>query len=162
MKSIYPHFEALDAADLIEHFMGPVTYIYLEREDILRQAVSLALAHATGVWYSREQEPGKAQRDADLEFDEPLVMDSLDRLRHDRASWESFFVRRGVAPLRLTYEQLVSNPTETVLAVARHVGVDVPEQQVTAKSEYAPLADSINERWLAQLRERHPELAATA
>jgi LPS sulfotransferase NodH len=162
MKSIYPHFELLDTADVIEHLMGPVSYIYLEREDILRQAVSLALAHATGVWYNRAEEPGQPRRDADLAFDEQLVLTSLDRLRSDRASWESFFVRRGVEPLRLTYEQLVGNPTDTVLAVARYVGVDVPQQQVTAQSEYAPLADSINERWLTQLRERHPELAVTA
>ena len=162
MKSIYPHFEALDIADLIEHFLGPATYVYLEREDILRQAVSLALAHATGVWYNREQEPGQAKRDADLPYDDPLVMTSLDRLRRDRVSWDEFFKRRGIDPLRLTYEQLVAKPEETVLAVARHVGVEVPEQQVTAKSEYVPLADSINERWLAQLRQHHPDLAPTA
>lgn len=155
MKAAYLDFAPVLNADLIDHFLSPVRYIYLTREDILRQAVSLALAKATGVWYAAAKAgPPVATPEPDL--DEKLVLGMINQLNRDRDNWEKFFASRNIQPLRITYEQLVDNHSDVILSIARYLDVELDPGTIPEESDYRPQANAVNEKWVSAMRERHP------
>jgi trehalose 2-sulfotransferase len=160
MKSIFPDFVPFSEGDVIDHFFERARYIYLTREDMLRQAVSLVMAHATGVWYSpADSHPAAKSRRPEPKpepvLDEALVLRNIEKLRRDREQWERFFRSRGIQPLRLTYEQLVSNHVDVVLSIAQFLDIDLDPLAIPAESETLPQANETNERWVSVMRERH-------
>lgn len=162
MKAIFPDFAPLSEGDVIDRFFERARWIYLTREDMLRQAVSLVMAHATGVWYSpadsdpasKSAKPKPAPR-PQPELDHELILRYYEKLRRDREQWERFFRSRAIQPLRITYEQLVGNHVDVVLSIAQYLEIDLDPLAVPAESETLPQASEINERWVSVMRERH-------
>jgi trehalose 2-sulfotransferase len=155
MKTAFLDFAPVLNEDLVDYLLSPVHYIYLTRQDILRQAVSLALAKATGIWYaSAKAGPPVATTEPDL--DEKLVLGMIDKLKRDRDNWERFFASRNVDPLRITYEELVQNPSDVIMSIASYVDVELDPAAIPVESEYRQQANTTNEKWVNAMRDSHP------
>ena len=74
------------------------------------------------------------------------------RDRRENGAWRRWFEENGVDPLRLTYEELVADPTATARRVLELVGVDVPTGFAGAPGTEQQ-ADAVNEEWIRRYRE---------
>jgi LPS sulfotransferase NodH len=123
-------------------------WVYVERHDLLGQAISLAKAHVTQSWNSTEPPQSEPR------FDEEAVVGALKSITRQRQLWERYFALIGVNPLRLTYEDMIEDPTATVRAVAAHVGVEVELLTEAPTSPMEIQRDAVNDEWAQSVRAR--------
>lgn len=94
-----------------------LSYVLLEREDVLGQAISMVRAQQTDQYRSTEPIRGETH------YDGAAIGKALKGVALDQARWCFWFARTGVRPLRLRYEQIVADPQGAVDAVAALVGL---------------------------------------
>ena len=95
-----------DLRALVADLLPNPEFVYLERRDRVRQAVSAMVAMQTGLWRSipgvgRQQAVGAAAYD----YEEILRLIALADYSHEQ--WCGFFAANGAEPYRVTYEELV-------------------------------------------------------
>src|SRR2546422_2860898 len=134
---------AFHDADVGEAFPN-LHYVYIRREDRVRQAVSYARALQTGQWASEHTVLGSEYP----VFKRDQIDRLLARIRDQEQMWESFFERNGAVPLRLVYEDLVESPEEAVLAVMDFLGVKPPQPFSLKPPTLKKQADLLSERWV--------------
>jgi LPS sulfotransferase NodH len=116
-KISFPDIAPFLAADLFADPRGLTRYVYLTREDLVLQGVSLYRADATGAWRAHQS---AAKRPA---FDREAIWRSVQRLIALMSAWETAFAAYRIRPLRISYEQLERGPGEIVMRIANLVGV---------------------------------------
>jgi LPS sulfotransferase NodH len=116
-------------------------FVYLERDDLLGQALSLSRAVQTQQF--KVDDPSRASP----RYDRRLIADCIGRITYGAARWQGFFARNGIIPLRLTYEGLVRDPQAAITALAEHIGLTpapvVDEQEVDVLIQ----RDEMSEQW---------------
>ena len=117
-------------------------YVYLIRQDRLRQAISLVRAVQTSQWRSTDSAVCAAQYDAHA------ISREVQFLEQDKATWEEFFDRNRVAPYRLTYEEFTGLPRRTVAALLSYLGHDEPLEIALAHTQHRRQADKVTEEWI--------------
>lgn len=143
MKTAYPEFTILLDAGL-DHtaFGGRPVWVRLRRHDVVRQAVSRALASSTRRYHSFQDATTPPAYDRDL------VAHHHRRILEDRAGWSSFLDGRGIRPLDLWYEDLVTDWDGALAAVFAHAGIDPPDRWPAPGLE--PVTTAVNEEWVAR------------
>jgi LPS sulfotransferase NodH len=145
-----PAFRGLALEELLPAVFPRPRYVWVTRQDKVRQAVSLWKAIQTAAW----------RGDADKEAHEPryhqAALDHLVRMVADHdTNWESFFAHAGIEPLVISYEHdLDEAPERAVRRVLRHLGLRVPPGW-RARVHMKRQADETSEQWVAQYRESH-------
>jgi LPS sulfotransferase NodH len=97
-----------DVRALLDDILPDPSFVHLERQDRVRQAVSAIVATETGQWRAvpgmgRETPAGAAAYD----YDRILRMVAFADYSH--AHWRAFFAANGIKPCRLTYEDLAGD-----------------------------------------------------
>ncbi len=151
LDRLYPGLSS-DSARLRTAF-GPISYVYLSREDKLAQAISRIKAEQSGLWHidadSSERERLKpAQAPV---YDAHRLAQQVAEYERDAVAWESWFAQQQIEPRRITYEELSSQPRATLAAVLSAIGLD-PLIAGTVKPRTAKLADRESEEWAARFR----------
>jgi trehalose 2-sulfotransferase len=132
----------------VEAAFPALRYVYITREDTLRQAISWARAIQTHRWASDQP--------VHVELQEVFRPAQIDRLMEGIAErerrWEAFFSERGATPLRVTYEELTASPQETVGTVLAYLGVEDADQAQVGDPTLRRQADAITEDWVSRYR----------
>jgi LPS sulfotransferase NodH len=118
VKAHFSHCGQLGGPDAFLRFWPRLTVVHLWRGDVLRQAISYAVAKQTGVWIDGQE----AEQD-DATYDTGLIAECLDDISIQNASWISAFRAAGISPISMRYEDLVSNAEGAVTRIARHMKV---------------------------------------
>jgi len=121
-----------------QRLMANIKFVYLTREDVLLQAISLVIAHHTGRWTSESAVDGTFSGDVDE------IAANVRMLTQMMASWETVFAFSGVRPLRLTYEELEANVNACVRKIASHVDVLLPPGGFDAEVTLMPTRNENN------------------
>jgi LPS sulfotransferase NodH len=96
-------------------------HVYIWREDLLAQAISLRIASETWVWHTFEG----ATHDETVPFiSRASIVDEVNFLLRGERFFRELFAERGIAPYSLSYEQLVADPEGQARRIAEHVGVE--------------------------------------
>lgn len=122
-----------------------LTFVYLERLDILGQALSHVRSLQTGKWSSRQTEQAKPY------YDRKQIDDEVARLLNAGARWRYFFARNGLPVLTLFYEQMVQAPQAVVDAIAQRLGVT--EKAVVDLGQFPHMTiqrDGLTDEWRAR------------
>jgi LPS sulfotransferase NodH len=93
-------------------------YVYLIRQDLLGQAISLSIARQTDSyahWAPERREPI---------YNSNHIRNCMDFIATGDARWRLFFASNGIKPLFITYEDLTKAPQEIVNHVAALMGVE--------------------------------------
>ena len=142
-----PYSQLSDPRMLAAAFPG-ITYIWLRREDKIRQGISWWRAVVTDQWAVRQ---GEQRRTAELELGRILT---LVRYAEDcERGWRDWFERHGVHPLEVTYEQLVRDRLTVVNSVLRHLGVPPLSSAELPLARYVQQADELTNHWVPLIRE---------
>jgi LPS sulfotransferase NodH len=144
-----PAFRGLLLEELLPAVFPKPRYVWVTRRDKVRQAVSLWKAIQTEAWRGED-----AEADHEPIYHEEALEHLVKMLADHDTHWESFFIRTGIEPLVITYEDdLNEGPEQAVRQVLRHLDLSVPPGW-HAPAHMQRQADERSERWVAQYRER--------
>jgi trehalose 2-sulfotransferase len=147
IDKIFPQLRS-DKARL-ETAFGNVLYIHLAREDKLAQAVSMVKAEQTGLWHiapdGTEIERLAPPKDPEYDFDR--IARKVAQLEQYDAAWVSWFDQEGIAPLRVCYERLSTNPADVLTFICDALGVPAPDPN-SVRPGVAKLSDETSSDWL--------------
>ncbi len=132
----------------IEAAFGPTLFVHLQRPDKLAQAVSLVMAEQTGLWH-RAADGSELERLAppqEPSYDREAIARHMADLAALNAEWEHWFAREGLAPLRISYDELASAPQETLAHLLDALGLD-PLRARRVQPPTAKLADATSRKW---------------
>jgi LPS sulfotransferase NodH len=126
-------------------------FVYLKRENTLRQAISRFIARETGVWQSY-QDGERTLEDGD--FDGAAIAALKRRCEDLQTFWEETFEAYGIEPLRVTYEQLLADKEAVCARVAAYLDLQGPPI-TDARFLHPPLerqSTSLNRQWARRFR----------
>ena len=107
-----------DPSAIMSAMFPNLRYVWLTRRDKVRQGISLYRALATSAWRSTDR-PVRSEAELPFNFQE------IDRLVQQSTtgdlSWQAYFVRYGIEPLTVAYEDLAAAPQDTVRTILRHL-----------------------------------------
>jgi trehalose 2-sulfotransferase len=125
-----------------------LSFVHLERLDLLGQAISHVRALQTDQ-YERAREARGPSR-----YDGRAIGRAMLQIAHNQARWRVWFARNGLTPLHLTYEEVVADPQAVAEAVARHVGLEtmptIDLGRVPIQVQRDELSDAWRRRFLAE------------
>ena len=145
---------AADAGDpevLAAAFPG-LRYLWLRREDKLRQAISWWRAAATGQY---ELAPDEVCAEPPA-FDREAIGRLLRYAQACEAGWRDWFAAHSIRPLEIVYEDLIEDVDRAARNVAGFLGVSWPAGLAPVRPRMRRQADQRTER-LAALFNRHDE-----
>lgn len=134
----------IDDLALLEAEFGDVRYIYLRREDLIGQAISLFKAEESNYWHSTQ--PGVPSREVRYNYEE--IEKRVASLKNDDAAWVEWFRSVGIEPFSVTYEDLELNPIDATTNVLRYLDLEYSGEFFAPNEK---LADEKTEDW----RERY-------
>ncbi|WP_323761819.1 Stf0 family sulfotransferase [Maricaulis sp.] len=98
-------------------------YFYLRRRNIVRQAISMHVAHQSGVLHSFQlDDDARRVRDAVL-YDTPAIRSWIKFLQDEELKWEREFGSLGIEPVRLYYEDITTRPERAVRLFSNVLGL---------------------------------------
>jgi LPS sulfotransferase NodH len=119
-------------------------FIWLQREDVLGQAISSALAHASGRWHERRE---SGRQPPPVRYNHRLVNLSLRWVLWENWNWARFFEVNGIEPLAVTYEQLVADTDGVCRRICGHLGLADPPRFTLGQSATRPTRDTRSAEW---------------
>ena len=152
MDNLRRKADALDVsdADLLEHIYPGIKFIYLYREDHIKQAISMEKARQTDQWNSFQR---VQNFDPEYEFGK-IAQEVIWRL-DSVCKWKEIFERYGIEPLRVKYEDFCKAPRKWLLRIKRYLGIrnatPITEEAIRKhmEDEKAPQrqSDDTNTEW---------------
>jgi len=144
LKLFSHEFDLTKSTRWTERLPG-LSFIYLERRDLLGQALSHVRAQQTQQWVSFR--PAQAEP----VYDAARINEVLALLARAQARWRYYFARNGIPVLHLVYEHIVQAPQETVEAVGRLIGLsETPKVDLDQLGDLAIQRDALSEEWRAR------------
>ena len=105
----------------IGRYFANVKWIFVQRVDVLSQAVSYSIAQQTQQWVSVEHQTGAQP---EYRFDE--LKSLLYKFSDTYAAITALLGAEGISPYHLTYEQFRSDPQGETVRLAQYLGVERP------------------------------------
>jgi trehalose 2-sulfotransferase len=130
-----------DPVRLVDELFDRPRFVWVRREDTVRQAVSLWRAMQTQSWRA-ERAPGAHEP----QFSYAALDHLVGLLTAHDAAWERFFIQAGPV-LTLTYEEVAADLAGAVRRTLAHIGVQPPPGAVEALPRMRRQADERSDSW---------------
>ena len=148
LGELYPDIAGDDLA-LLEKAFGQLKFIYLFRNNVVAQAISLYRAEKTGYWHTVEgQEPKKHPV-----FDFDAINSRVKRLEQQNLAWKNWFQKVDINPMVINYEELSTDPARSTEEVLEFLEVELPSYK-RLEAPNQRLADETTVSWLEQFAEQ--------
>ena len=188
----YPIFEeAIDSIrgkdkEIIDNLTKNASYIFLARQNLYEQSVSLWRARQTGTFHILNTATSSnlnavlkrisirkivnitmrvlmREKNSLPPYDYEEIRKTLVELIEERGFWLSFFRENNINPLLLKYESIIHDTPRTIAEIASYLCVDIPEDKTLIKPATKKMADGytqeIVEKFKSDLRGLHPQLS---
>lgn len=158
---LYPN-RASDRAR-IEAAFGRTLFVHLTRPDKLDQAISITRAEQSGLWH-RAPDGTEIERLAPPQepvYDGAAIGAHLRQLTAYDRDWRAWFDAEGIAPHRITYDALSTDPAGTLADLLLSLGLD-PAAASGIEPDVAKLADATNRAWRERFLAETPGSIAKA
>lgn len=118
-------------------------FVQILRRNKLLQAISKARAIQTGMWKVQEGNAAKHEP----QFDAALIAKCLNDVRKDETVWSDFFIREGISPFLVWYEELCENYEGTIRGVVDHLKITLARDAIISPPRTIRQADSLSTEW---------------
>ncbi|MCP4847756.1 MAG: hypothetical protein GY899_07415 [Verrucomicrobiaceae bacterium] len=142
--------DSMADTDLLGTIFPNIRYLWIRRDDKLRQAISMWKAKQTKVYNSLQTEGG-AHLAAEAIYDFNEIEKIKRRFEDEDKAWGDFFTKNSITPVQIHYEDFAVHHEARTLEILRELAIDVGKAFKVKPLTYKPLADSTNEEW----RERY-------
>jgi LPS sulfotransferase NodH/GT2 family glycosyltransferase len=99
-------------------------FLYLYREDLLAQAISLHISHQTGRW-GFDDPATLAPRPEPNFLDNASINKSLQEISMHDMAWRRFFALNQISPLTVSYESLIDDTGSVLRSMVESFGLEV-------------------------------------
>ncbi|MDB4261716.1 Stf0 family sulfotransferase [bacterium] len=148
MKASCDQVMMLLRSGAIPRYFNDVRWVFIQRSDIVSQAVSFSIAAQTKKWTSfqsgNEVEPGYYFKD---------IKNRISAVSQAYASMYALFALLDIQPLRITYEEFVADPELGTKRFADYLGfqgVNVDKSMLRMKSQSGQLNSEYREKFVAE------------
>ncbi|MXX02990.1 MAG: hypothetical protein F4X08_08510 [Gemmatimonadetes bacterium] len=149
LGTVYPAPAGHDI-ELLNQALGHTGFIYLQRDDVLAQAVSWHRAEQSSVWHQTDREKLK-QPVIKPRFDFDLIHKLVQVIEDHNSSWRAWFASAGIQPHMVRYEDLDADPVKVVCEILDFLGLKLPPgRQISTHNRR--LADELNAEWIDRYR----------
>ncbi len=144
-----PTLRRLTASQTMAKVFPNIKYLWLERRDKVRQAISFRIALATDEWWVKAgvtsnkhgSDPGEHPFD-------PAAIARLEQfLERNEAQWQAYFRHSGIVPFVLHYEDLEADYAGTIVRVLKWLGVPSADNVVIPPALLQRQSDARSEEW---------------
>jgi len=149
IKTNYYDFKPILDRGLIGKLLKPVKFIYLERRDVILQAISSFIARGSGKWHSTHKVEKK-----EVVYNEKKILQLVDRILEERLAWKKFFTLYGINPLRISYEDLASYPDVIIEKILNYMDVASDNKIDLQRPETKKLANNKNIEWAKKIQSK--------
>jgi len=139
--------------DVLQQAFGPLQFIHLSRADKVAEAVSLTIAHQTGLWHlgANGAELERLKPHEDPVYDAQMIMKEYREVTAGDRLWRNWFAAQGIAPCFVSYEALAANPQRELAKVLSFLGL-APGIAETITPGTQKLATDMSHEWVARFR----------
>ncbi len=120
---------SVDGYATLDDILPNHRWVYVRRENSIKQAVSLYIADETGVWHMPTGSESHTSS-PEVRYDFFAILTKLMMLLSHEANWDAYFDKTGIQPLRVTYESLMASPSDFFLTMADYL--NVPAHQISS------------------------------
>lgn len=153
LKADIVHLQPIIARGRVEELLPNPRFVYLTRSDLVAQAVSLQRAASSGLWHVTPLgKPLSGSPDREPQYDRERIAAYVRQMEAMQHYWTVFFARHYIAPLRLTYEDLVARPAHAVRRCLRFCDVESAVDPAGLTPEMGKIGDAINDEWCRRYR----------
>lgn len=136
------------SASLLARAFGHVRFIYLRRDDIVAQAVSLLRAEQTSVWHDPVQAT-RTEPDHDTQFVFDQIHQRVQMIDQHNSAWQGWFSSVGIEPFPVLYEELAADPVGITHRILDFLGLELPPGRELVV-QHRRLADELSTQWIAR------------
>ena len=129
--------------ELLRNAFPRLKFVHVFRRHKVRQALSKARAHQTGLW--KVQEGKTVQREP--QFDVELIEQCLKESEQQEKLWDRFFQRIEIDPLRVEYENLCEDYKANIHRVLGFLQISLPRRTRIGPPVTVRQADDISRAW---------------
>ncbi|MBC8501290.1 MAG: sulfotransferase domain-containing protein, partial [DPANN group archaeon] len=137
-------FGPLKGDRLVRSVFPNVHYIFLKRNNNVKQAISLFKAQKTDIWAKTKEHDS---HDLTLSYNFDGILQALKSIKYEEKSWTNFFRENDIKPLTLIYEDFIKDFDKTIITIFKFLDVKVPTNFSLPKPKYKKLADNLSEEW---------------
>mgnify|MGYP002628690138 FL=1 len=141
--------------------VAPTHLVWLIREDIVLQAVSVSRMRQTKVGHDTGlTEEERAKSELAFKYDASDIRQRLNAIRWREIRTEAYLARSAAPLLRLSYERLSAlGPLEIARCLANHLGQKLPDD-MTFKEAHRKLGTDKNLAFAERFRTENPQFVA--
>lgn len=140
----------LHAAGVLGRVRDRLRIVYVCRDDIVDQAVSMFIARRTLKWTSAHD-----GQEADIAYDGAEIFRIAEVVSYERALFQLLFRLLDVEPITIVYEEFVAKPRQGVRRIGRYLGLDdlrLAANAVTYEKQANETNRKLKERFLEDFR----------
>ena len=120
-KIAVTQFAMLDKYGVYDQVGRDPRFLFIERRDLLGQAISWQIASQTLRW--RASDAGVASTHK-LEFSSAAVSSTLDSIARQNYLWRLVFAKNKIPFFHIIYEDFIAEPLDTLGRIATWLGID--------------------------------------
>jgi len=139
--------------ELMEICFPNPKFIFLRREDLVRQAVSFIKAINTFQFESTQRNLSRAAPEVFLKPDMRKITSYVESFRRQERDWRDFFERNGISAHEVVYEDLGADYKAVVLGALDSLGIRPPAGFELPQPRLARQSDEVTERIVASYAE---------
>jgi trehalose 2-sulfotransferase len=143
-----PRFAGMGDGSLLAAAFPNVRYVFVSRNDKVRQAVSLWRALQTLVWRLERGDGNQPIPENRLVYSFDAIDHLLDQLRRNEDAWRGFFFRTGQRPLTMLYEDIAGDLDESVRRVLDDLRIEPPTDMTIDGGPMRRQSDELSESWV--------------
>ena len=132
----------IERSTLLNLFPETPKFIYITREDKLKQAISALKAVGERKYYSFQEVENKTKES----YSKKNIDFYLNNIKDQESEWERYFSRTNSNPLRISYEELETDQTNTLTKVLEFLDVNVTKF-VPSKTKLKKQSNDVNLEW---------------
>jgi LPS sulfotransferase NodH/GT2 family glycosyltransferase len=99
-------------------------FLYLYREDLLAQAISLHISYQTGRWGFDDLTTSEPRSEPNF-FDNASINKYLEEISVHDMAWRRFFTRHRISPLTVSYESLIADTGSVLRSMVEAFSLEV-------------------------------------
>jgi trehalose 2-sulfotransferase len=147
-----PEYAGMSAIEVLRAVFGEPVFVWVSREDKVRQAVSMWRALQSRAWRGERADGDENATRAPKNQRGIYSYDGIDhlvrRFQADDDGWRDWFEANGVSPVSVTYQRLAGDREGAVRAVLTAVEV-VPTDGWSAPEPIPRQSDGTSAEWVA-------------
>ncbi len=141
----HPETRSFEDSKIIQDYFPRPKFVFLQREDKLRQAISFVKSLQTNEWIAERETEHLNQ--THLVFDYIAISEALAKFETEDRLWRQFLTASNFDFVEVTYEELQSDPQRVIRRIFEHLGLSVSRVPGLSETGMRVMADTTNKEW---------------